>query len=203
MTTKYKNFDVLLERPDRSAESSARSTRGLSVIESAIGKRLILDRWGVPSVVRSFNWAAYSRAEIAALKSFIAARKGRVVPVWVATDNADLTLATNAVAGSSAIVVKKVGYTAFGFNTGNGRRHLAVRNGDTVQLFKVVACADNLNGTETLTLDTPLSSGLDAGQRVSYLTLCRLEADSVRITYLTPSAAVASLNFVELPKETP
>lgn len=202
MTT-YKNFDVLLERTDRSGDLGATAKRGLSIIQSAVGKRITMDRWGVPSIVRSFVWAAFSRAEIGVLRTFLAARKGRAVPVWVSTDNADLTLALGAVAGSTTVTVKKVGYSTFVFATGNGRRHLAVRTGETVQLAKVIACRDNLDGTETLTLDTPLTANLMAGKTMSYLVLCRLESDTVRIAYVTPTVAEASLNFVELPKETP
>lgn len=203
MTTYYKNFEVLLERSDRTGDLSATASRGLSVIESAVGKRIVMDRWGVPSIVRSFVWTAFSRAEIGVLRSFLAARKGRAVPVWVSTDNADLTLAQNAVAGSTTVAVNKVGYSTFVFGTGNGRRHLAVRTGDALQCVKVIACRDNLDGTETLTLDAPLSAALVAGQVLSYLVLCRLEADTVRIAYSTPTVAEASLNLVELPKETP
>lgn len=200
----YKNFEVLTEAADRSAATSTQSSRGLSVIASKVGKRLVLDRWGVPSVMRSFSWSAYGRADIAALKAFIARRKGRVVPVWVSTDNADIVLAQQALAGQSSIRIKRIGYSQLVFPTGNGRRHVSVKKKDgTLQAFKVTSCLDNLDGTETLVLDGQLADSYPVGAHFSYLTLCRLESDEVRLAYTASHVCDAQLNFVELPKETP
>lgn len=203
MTT-YKNYDVLTERPDRADTVQATATRGLSIIASTIGKRRVMDRWGVPRVVRSFNWLALNRAAVAALHQFITTRKGRVVPCWVATDNADLVLASDAQKTGNVLTVKAIGYTSSVFPTGNGRRHIALRMPSGAWLYaKVMSCVDNRDGTERLVLDAVLTETTTAGTPVSFLTLCRLNDDAVRIKYETPAVAEATLNFIELPKETP
>lgn len=203
MTT-YKNYDVLTERPDRAGAVQATASRGLSIIASTVGKRRVLDRWGVPRVVRSFNWLALNKEGIAALRKFIADSKGRVVPCWVATDNADLVLAADAQNTGNELMVKAVGYTAGVFPTGNGRRHIALRLPSGAWLYaKVMSCTDNRDGTERLVLDATLPERAPAGSPVSFLTLCRLNEDAVRIKYETPAVAEATLNFIELPKETP
>lgn len=204
MMDTYKNYELLTETRVRNDSTDATFKRGLSVIASVVGKRLVLDRWGVPSVVSSFAWSAYGRAEIATLKAFIARRKGRIAPCWVSTDNADLILAQDTLAGQSTIRIKRIGYTQLVFPTGNGRRHVSVKKKDgTLQAFKVASCLDNLDGTETLVLDGQLSDSYPAGAHFSYLTLCRLESDEVRIAYTSPHVCDTQLNFVELPKETP
>lgn len=200
----YKGIEVLTERGDRGPGAETGFSRGVSVIASAVGKRLVLDRWGVPSVVRAFTWVAIGREEIAKLKAFITRRKGRVVPVWVATDNADLVLARAAQAGNSSIRIKRIGYAGLVFPTGSGRRHIAVKQpGGTRQAFKVLSATDGGDGTETLALDGQLAHDYQAGTFFSYMTLCRLESDDVRLAYTTPEVCEARLQFVELPKETP
>lgn len=200
----YKGYEVLTETPDRGAATTARHERGLSVIASTVGKRLVLDRWGVPSVIRSFTWAAFGRPEVAALRAFIARRKGRVVPCWVPTGQADLTLAQAASAGADRITILRVGYASLVFPTGSGRRHLAVSKRDgTSQAVQITSAIDNQDGTESLVLDSTLPESYPAGAHMSYLVLCRLESDLVRLAFTTPHTAEAQLSFVELPKETP
>lgn len=200
----YKGYEVLTETPDRSAATPSRHERGLSVIASTVGKRLVLDRWGVPSVIRSFVWSAFGRPEIAALRAFIARRQGRVVPCWVPTGQADLVLAQAATAGADRIVIRRVGYAALVFPTGSGRRHLAVSKRDgTVQTLQVTSAIDNQDGTETLVLSDTLTDSYPAGSHLSYLVLCRLESDQIRLAFTTPHTCEAQLSFVELPKETP
>ena len=200
----YLNIEVLTEQADRSAATSAERKRGLSVIASTVGKRLVMDRWGVPSIVRSFTWQAWGWQEIAALRAFIARRKGRINPVWLCTDNADLVLAKAAQATDDSIRIKRIAYSQLVFNTGNGRRHIAVQKKDgTRQMFKVVNCNDNLDGTETLVLNARLTEPYEAGKHFSYMTLCRLETDEVRLAFTSPQVCEAQLRFLELPKETP
>lgn len=200
----YHGYEVLTEPADRTGATTSRHDRGVSVIASTVGKRLVLDRWGVPSVVRSFSWLAFDRPAIAALKAFLARRKGRVVPCWIPSDQADLVLSQEASAGSSALVIRRIGYAQHVFPTGSGRRHLYVSKQDgTLQPLAVTSALDNLDGTESLGVSPALDQRLPAGTALGYLVLCRLESDAVRLAFTTPHTCEAQLSFVELPKETP
>lgn len=200
----YKGYEVLTETADRGAATSARHARGLSVIASTVGRRLVLDRWGVPSVVRSFSWVAFGRPEVAALRAFIARRKGRVAPCWLPTGQADLTLAQSASAGADRLVIRRAGYASLVFPTGSGRRYITVSRQDgTLQAVQINSALDNQDGTETLVLSDTLHESYQAGAHFSYLVLCRLDSDEVRLAFTSPSVCEAQLSFVELPKETP
>lgn len=200
----YRGYEVLTETPDRTGANTSRHERGVSVIASTVGRRLVLDRWGVPSVIRSFVWSAFDRPAIAALKAFLSRRKGRVVPCWVPSGQADLVLAQDASAGAASLVIQRIGYAQHVFHTGSGRRHLYVSSPDgTLQPLAVTSAIDNLNGTETLVVSPALDQRLPAGTALGYLGLCRLESDQVRLAFTTPYAAEAALSFVELPHETP
>lgn len=202
--TSYKNHEVLTAVKDRTADSNASLSRGLSIVASAVGKHLVLDRWGVPRIVRTFDYTALSRPEVAELKAFLARRRGRVVPCWVPTDNADLLLAQPALANEASLDVVAAGYTSNAFRGGNGRRHIAIKlAGGARFCAKVISCTENPDGTERLALDAAVPQTLPAGTAVSFLTLCRLESDASTITYMSPHVASARLSFVELPKETP
>jgi hypothetical protein len=57
---------------------------------------------------------------------------------------------------------------------------------------------------ERLTLDAALTEAMFRGQwMISFLTLCRLNSDEVALHWHSPTIAEATLEFVELPTETP
>lgn len=198
-------YDVLTQTvPDRSGSVKHNIKREQSVIRSAMGVRRVVDKFGVPVITRDFVWYAYGRDEIAQLRAFVSARKGRVIPVWVPTYQRDMQLARPCSQSEQQIDILGIRYSAMVFPTGNARRHLAVIFPDeSMQLYGITGAVDNGDGTETLVLNTPLATDLPQDAMLSFLTLCRLTNDTVKYTWHTPTFIEATLSFTELPKEAP
>lgn len=201
----YLGFDVLdqafhnlRERIEQTLERQGEA------VGSPVGRSFWDDHAGVPFPARSFEWYAPNRPAIAALRAFLDARKGRVVPFWVPTYTGDLVLAQAALAGQSALRVFATGYRPYLFPRPS-RRHLALLSASgTFERRKVTLAIDNGDGTDTLSLDSALTADVTPqATLVCFLTLCRLESDLTAIAWPRPGHAEASLRFVEVPLEVP
>lgn len=193
----YIGFDVLGMTPNSEEALTRKSTTKVSVVASTVGARRVFDKRGVPITRTTLKLLAMSPAAIAELRAFIAARRGRVVPFWVASQKTDLVLASAASAGDSTLIIKSTGYAANQFK--GKRRHIVVGG----QLARITGAVANGNGTETLQLASQLQAPSPAGAGISFMLLCRLADDEATLSYPAQGIAELSIDAVELPHETP
>lgn len=204
MTT-YEGFDVLEVEPNWRDGIDSTYRRDWIRFDPGTGKVRVDDKTGCAALDGSFSWFLEDRAAIASFKSFVNARKGQAVPFWLPTWRSDIQLADDVVSNSATITISLIGYTKFMFAQA-ARRRIAFILADGSKVYrKVIAASDPGNGTtETLTLDAAPGVALPASTTlVSLLTLCRLEADEVKVQWHTQTVAEASLAFREIPKEVP
>jgi hypothetical protein len=204
MPTTYQGFDVLeIEGDGRLARADAHE-RGMVAVGSPSGRRDVDDTAGVSELVREFQWTGLQLADVTALKAFMDARRGRAVPVWVASLEHDLELAVDHASAQAFLDVVTCGYAALLFPYSGARRHLSIRTlpGGAPIYRKVTAASNNLNGSESLSLDATLGADFArATTMVSFLRLCRLEEDSLSISWISRGYQSATLRFRELPHE--
>jgi len=204
MTT-YAGYDVLEVKPSRDGARRDDYNRSFAILGNKRGARKSDDRAQATITGRPFMWHAYTRAEVSVLRAFLLARRGRAVPFWVATDDADLIPTVAIGSTDTAITIKAAAYTQQCFAR-RARRRLAFNDrsrGATVYA-KVTSAVDNGNGTETLTLSAAIGATIALPNLViSYLLLCRLGDDIANIRWETASVASAELHFVEVPNEVP
>jgi hypothetical protein len=195
-------LEVLHNMRDPIAEAFGRQG---DLLDNPTGRRVFDDHAGIPLPERSFSWTADGRAAVVALRTFLDAREGRRVPFWVPTCCWDLQLAEDGLAASQEILILRTGYGRFLY-TSASRQHLALfPPGDAAPLLRqVLDVVENGDGTETLQLDAQLGADLPASTTmISFLVLCRLAEDLVRISYWGTALANAELPFRELPHEVP
>lgn len=199
MTT-YQGYEVLqgVLTPDAGQAAKHTTASSLSIVASTVGTRRVHDRRGFPVLTRSLTLIASGVEQVQALRAFIKARKGRVVPFWLPGDTHAMVLALPALQGALALTVKSTGYAAM-FAASNARRHLVLGN----QFIKATSVVSNGNGTDTVYLASQLQAPMEAGAGVGFLTLCRLAGDEVSLAFDHPTVATAAFEVVELPKETP
>lgn len=201
----YLSFEVLDQTGHNMRESIAEAFERVgSLVVNPVGRKLWDEYAGVPLSRRSFEWFAHGRTEIAALRSFLDARKGRLTPFWTPTYCHELPMAADALAAQSSIKVHKVGYGQFLFAHA-ARKYLAlVKSSGAFLMRKVTLVVDNGDGTETLTLDAGLGEDLPAATtRPSFLALCRLDEDTTLVRWYGPELAEATIAFREVPLEVP
>jgi hypothetical protein len=200
----YLGLDVLPVRSNlRDAVAESFGRRGV-LVESAVGAREFDDHAGIALPVRSFTWTCIDRTACVELRTFLDARKGRLVPFWAPTCCRDLQLMADAAPGTT-IIVRRAGYSDYLFGLGPARQYLAiVPAGGAPLLRKVVNAVPASSTTETLTIDNTTGMTLTVGTTaISFLVLCRLAADFTDIEWSSPSRCEARLSFVELPREVP
>jgi len=204
MTT-FKGFDVLEITPSRMPGREDSLSSGFQLLDNKTGKRAADIRDPDGAISTPFVWFAEGREEIFALRAFLAARKGRAVPVWVPTYDADLVLGLDANPGGLEIRTLFSGYTRHLFPHAS-RRSLQIFNRATGSrdYLRVDGSTDNGDGTEDLALESAIVNGAPISSAVvSILLLCRLESDRSSIVHHTPELATATLRFRELTKEIP
>lgn len=202
--TTYRNFEVLEVEPSRADGIEDKFERRVYLLDTGTGTRTADAAEAVGSPVRDIEWQTYTRAEARALREFMDRRGGRRVPFWVSAWEEDLALAVDAGASASSITVLAAGYTARHFAAGRARRHVAIRTPDgPVRYREVLSAVDNGNGTETLTLDSPVPEAMvTTSTTVSFLRFVRLDEDSVSVEW-TAGFASSKVAIRDLPGETP
>jgi len=148
----------------------------------------------------------YSDADVAAFRSFVDARLGRLRPFWFPAFESDLSLLDD-LDFANQIRIQTVGYAASIFPLGNPRRHFYIqdRSSLTTLIQGATAAVDNGDGSETITLGGASSFFAPAAHVLAtFLRLCRLAEDVQKIHWPGGrSYAFADVAFIELPLEVP
>lgn len=204
--TAYQGFDVLEIDADGRFSRIDDHDRELMVLGAGTGRRDTADLAGVSELTRGYAWTGLGLADVASLKAFMDSRKGRAVPFWLASLEHDLTLNGDFNAGHQFLDIQTIGYTANLWPYSGARRHLFLRPvaGGTPLYRKVTNAINNLNGTETLYLDSVLGVSVPRDLWMAgFLRLCRLEDDILSIAWQARSYQTASIRIRELPLEAP
>lgn len=204
----YRGFDVLILDYNRDGPITDRLSRDFVVLDATTGLRTATENSESPAGVRPFKWTAIGRDEIASMRDFLDARKGRAVPFWLPSFQWDLTLSEDATAAQSVLSLVWMRYTQQMFGTTAARRHLAIwtlGDGSSMDCYRVSAANDPATGlTETITIDPSAAADYPAATTVlSFLKLCRLEDDRVTISYPSVNVAEAEIMVREIPHEAP
>jgi hypothetical protein len=202
----YLGYEVLEAEADGRLAREDSYEREIFIVGGGHGRTLLDDPQTAPELVRTYHWTCQSLADIAELKAFLDARLGRLVPFWLPSLEHDLTLAVDRDAAHTFLDVVTIGYAANLFPDTGARRHLSIRKvSDGTAIYrKVTSASNNLNGSESLHLDTSLGQAVTVAQwQVGFLRLCRLEDDVNAINYEARSYATCRLRVRELPHEAP
>jgi hypothetical protein len=202
----YLGLNVLTEDPNRRDEPTHTASRSKVRIDSITGPFTEVEKGAAQRQSRPFSWYMDSRQAINEYRDFLSAQKGRLVPFWIPTWHHDIRSAGD-ISGSSGVVdIEYIGYTRHQFNTNTTwRRHLAfIQIGVGVNQIRRIDASIELVGTEKLTLDAATGIDMPKDQwMLSFLTLCRLNTDSVTLHWHSPTVAEATFEVIELPQEMP
>lgn len=142
---------------------------------------------------QQYSWWAKGRQRNAELRGLFYLLKGRQVPIWAPTYFADFDLVENIV--DTGVVVKRCGYTDMG-GPATGRRFILfhLHNGCGA-VRKIVSSTIVGDGTtERLVMEETIDHVVTPAEikRISFVSLCRLDQDSVEITHHTDSKGLST-----------
>ncbi len=205
MTT-YLGYDVLETKPDRPGAVPEGTARAHESLESETGERWtdVLEPAPVADIV--YHWPCVGRAAALAQRQWIDARKGILVPFWLPTWMADVTLAEDALLGATEISILPIEYSALVWPASNARRHLAVNVPGKPVSYHYVSAAEDEGDHETLTLSPALPVDSPAATtKLSFLRFVRLaelDRQAERI-WRGGHYCSSAIKMVEIPREAP
>lgn len=203
--TQYLGFDVLEVAPNWEATLGRTYKRSLVTIDPKIGPITVIDKGGSAIVGQEFPWWLDGHANISAFRAFILRRFGQLTPFWVPTWDQDLELIADVGPADTGITIQSAFYSQ-SFFPSPARRYVAFIpfDGSPNVYRKITGATDNFDGTESLTLDSPIGKAFPAATTmISFLTLARLGADRTEIKWDTADHAESLLLFEEVPRELP
>lgn len=204
----YLGFDVLELDYNRRAAIEERSQRKFVILDPGTGKRTADAHSPAPANVRPFTWTAIGRSEITQIRTFLDARLGRAVPFWLPSYQWDLELAEDVDEDQTIISINWIRYTQQMFGETGARRHVAlwtIGDGSVMDYYQIEDADDpGTEVTESLTISPGAARDYAAETTVvSFLKLCRLASDEVKISYPSGRVAEAVISVMEVPLEAP
>ena len=196
--TLYRSRPVLEARPDESDDLTATYARLLGELDNGTATPLVVDVAGRALPVMSQRWVGLGRAERATYRALLYYLAGRQGAVWVPTHADDLTLVALVGSIATTIDVGHVGYTRFA-KANSARRDIRIELHDGTVFHRRITGSTELSAdTERLAIDAALGRIVTPGDvgRISWMTLCRLDSDTVEIQHLTDSEGVAQSALV-------
>ena len=197
-TTLYRNRPVLEARPDESEDLSSSYQRNLLTLDSRMALPAVLDTAGLAMPVQGYRWLELGRVARSRYRQLLYALIGRVGELWVPTHADDLTLATQITEGGTTLEVENIGYARFGLQR-TGRKDIRIELYDGTVFHRRITDSTEVSGDlERLEINAALGRLVRPSDvaRISWMTLCRLDSDSVEIDHLTDSEGVAASSLV-------
>lgn len=198
----YAGYRVYLGRTNWADPIEIEASRQLETLDYDTGAPWVDDLSGLAALLKSWHWTLKSRAEIVALRSWLAARAGKRVPFWSAAQGTDMEVL--AVVGSSdtTLTIRNIGYARYL----NGRadcRHLVIETLAGARYYRSIPNASEIDdASEMLSIDSALGVTLQPAEivRVRFLHLVRLESDEIEIDWITTEVAECSTMLRSLPQ---
>ena len=205
----YLGLPVLTWEPDWTTSGQVTGARRTSRRQDAGVGRFKYESYYPSSsrTPRRLRYVFTSRQEVIDAKEVLEQIKGRCKTFWVPTWTDDLTLVEPCDPDQAALRITGVGYIRFYLAPAGGRRHLALFPGGPVPenllLRKVTTATAETGGDETLTVNANLGVRMEAGDRISFLLLCRADSDRLTVTWEGPTVGTLELPTIDVPRETP
>ncbi|MBI3145820.1 MAG: hypothetical protein HYZ18_11320 [Pseudogulbenkiania sp.] len=191
----YRGYDTLLRHPNRVEDVSVDYQRLIDVFDHETGSPAVIDIPNRPFIVRRFQFLVPDRADLTALRGWIAARAGRQVPFWVPTWERGLEVAQPFKLDATEVMVYARGFATY-YQAMPGRQDVAfLHNNGTWYLRKITAFEFVDGVVERMRIDAALGVAWAPSdfRIVSFLELPRLESDALEIFFETDRVSRVTL----------
>lgn len=187
----YRGFPVLLTATHWTEDVETEYERKLNTLDYLTGRRAIDDLLGIATVRRTHRGLLQGRTAIAAFRSWLAARAGRLTAFWMPSFHSDLKVVSPIGAFDSPITVENRAYAA-NVPGAVGRRDILIVTSAGDRFYRRITGSTALTDTtESLALESAIGVPVlpEEIRQVSFLRLVRLESDAVEIAHQTDDTA--------------
>lgn len=194
----YRGFHVMTLEPDWSDSIERGQQRLLDTFDVDTGRQVRVDTANRPFPTQTHRWVLDGLDDHQTFYALMQALRGRAVSVWMPTWMYDMTLHQAIPSGSQTMVVKRCGYTLSG-GPRPEREDIMIETLSGERYYRrIIESAVDGSGRETLLLDAPLPAqvGLDDVLRICFMSLMRLDQDSIEIDHMTDIEGVSEVQVM-------
>lgn len=191
----YRDYDTLLQHPNRVEDVSIDYQRLVDVFDVETGTPAVIDIPNRPFIVRRHQYLLPDRTRLTAMRGWLAARAGRQVPFWVPTWERGLEVAQPFALDATEILVQGRGFATY-YQAMLGRQDVAFLHNDGTWFLRRITGFEFVDGVvERMRIDAALGRACVPSdfRIVCFLELARLESDAVEIFFETDRVARVTL----------
>jgi hypothetical protein len=195
--TTYLGFPVLSQAPNWVSDVTSEYMRKMQWLDNGISEVAAEDESGVPTFLQSHRWLLDGRSQVAAFRAWLYARRGRLSAFWLPSWSQDLVLTASVGALAVNIDVAHCNYTKH-VASGIGRRDIRIELiSGTVLHRRIISCVEVDANTERMTLSSNLGQIVNPAdvRLLSFMALCRNDADAAELSWWRWDVAEASINI--------
>jgi hypothetical protein len=192
----YRSYPVLEDYPDEGTKSDDSYQRQTNLIDNDTGVVEMDDTAGVGFPLITHSWFMQGRTPRAFFRSLMYLLKGRQGEIWVPTYQSDLLLVATYAPGSSTMDIEMTGFTLFLVGQINRQDiRIELLNG-TIFYRRITGSTSVDANTERLSIDSSIGQQITPSQirRISFMSLCRLNSDSIDIQHENGDNGLATSN---------
>jgi hypothetical protein len=188
--TTYRGYAVMTTKPHEPDAPEDTWLRVVETTDNGMAEPLISDLTGYPDILRSMQWLVGSHAEVVAIKRWLHARAGRLVPFWLPTWREDVVQTQPMPSSGTQLTIRHIEHARFVAANPVRKDLMLVHDNGTIYYRRVTDASEVNDDEEALTLDSPLGILTNPGDlTISYLDLVRLDSDSIDIDWETNEVA--------------
>lgn len=193
----YRSIGILTDTSNWLKSHGTTYAKKIETIDSgtSISKR-VFTVGETNSIVQKYNIYETTKTDIHSIISYLMYRKGKLKPIWVPTWTSDLTLALPIFTVDTEVYVNTIGIETYYFSI--NKRDIMIQLTDGSQYFRRISNPiDQNDGTEKFTIDStlPVDVALSDVRIICFVSLMRLNSDSVKITWRNERTIESELTF--------
>lgn len=197
-SVQYLGSDVLTDNLLMQSSTRDRSIdRMLWTLDGGCGVWEIQSLGDYPQISTEYFFKAMSSEEAWLLRKWLHRRCGRLVPAWVPSRSDDLILVAPINPLSANITIKDIGLRDY-WERLPGKQNVALIRDDGAMVCKQITSVNSGSVGEEVVSLTDVS-GVSSIKTISFLSLQRLTADRVEISWERPGWAEVKASMVEVP----
>lgn len=190
---KYRGYPIFNELPNEKTDLTHSYERLIKAIDNQTGRAAQFDQAKVAFSLFQYEWMTYGRVAQEKFRAFIYGLQGRQKAVWLPTFSQDLTVKGPLMTNTNMFQIEWCGYSRFGIGQlGRQDIQISLRNGQKLYR-RIVAAGEIDTRTEFVEVDSSFAQQITPTDilSISFLSLCRLNTDSISIQHINDSDGIA------------
>jgi hypothetical protein len=195
LATTYRGFRVFTLQSDWSDSVERGQHRLIDVMETEMGISEQVDTARRPFPTQSHKWILDGKGDHAQFYALMQVLRGRATPVWVPTWMYDMRLLAPVASNATSLSIARSGFT-LGGGPRPEREDIMIELANGTFLYRrIINSATDGAGNETILLDSPIPVGFPVENvvRICFMSLMRLDQDSVEIEHATDLDGVSEV----------